>query len=112
MDDGKKRRRDENCGAPGAIAQEHGKNESAEQQLFENRDEDHRTQNGWHFAPKKRVTQRVDMESDQDRAAAEQGDGGDREPRAEARSRMLVLLQPEIAPAPHAKRSEEWPEED
>ena len=60
--------------------------------------------------PEKSVAQRIDVQRDEDRAAAEQGNRRDRKTNRDVRSRARIHLQTEVAPAAQTQCAQERPE--
>lgn len=92
-------------------AQENAEDEAAEKQLLQNRHQAGREEHVRHLVPKKSAPQRIDVEGNDDRTAAEQGNGRDHESHPEVGPGAGVFLQPQIAPAPHLQDPEERPKE-
>ena len=92
-------------------AQQHAEDEPTKKQFLQNRHDAGRDKHGRHFLPEKCVPQRIDMEGNDDRAAAEEGNHRNGKANRQIRPSSRIFLQSEITPAANPQRPQERPEQ-
>ena len=98
MHDREKRRGEKERAQSRKTAQQHAEDESTKKQFLQNRHDAGRDEHGRHFLPEKRVPQRIDVQRNDDRAAAEEGNRRNRKANRQIRSGPRIFFQSEIAP--------------
>ena len=92
-------------------AQQHAENEPTKKQFLQNRHDAGRDKHGRHFLPEKRVPQRIDMEGNDERAAAEERNRRNGKANRQIRPSPRIFFQSETTPAANPQRPQERPEQ-
>jgi len=103
MNDGKERGSHDDRAESRAAAQKQTKKKSAKKRFLQNRHHAGRQANRRHLRPEKGVSQRVDVQCNQDCAAAEQGNCSDNKTCGDIGTGSPIFLETKVVPATQAE---------